>query len=237
MAKRQTNEQRELEKKSAAILGHHVSAEKGAALLAYTALACLVPMALGLRLWQDIPLVVETGLTGPNGQDDSLPRWGLVFLLPGIFLLLDLINHAQLRRFQRAETVPPRYTRLMGRWGFPLVELPLCAWAIPSGAGRPELTGALLPLWLAGLALMIAGGCLLDCRRGDRFTLDWLPGMDDPASWHAVHRLAGFSLLTGGVLLLFAAALAPAFPLVAALLLLSMGTPVLYALLRRRGQG
>lgn len=234
--KQQTNEQRELERMSAALLGRHVSAEKGRLLLAYTALACLAPAALGLRLWRDIPLIVETGLIGPNGQDDSLPRWGLVFLLPGIFLLLDLINHIQLRRFQRMETVPPRYTRLMGRWGFPLVELALCAWAIPRGAGQPELTGMLLPLWLAGFALMAAGGFLFDCPRGERFTLGWLPGMDDPALWRAVHRLAGLSFLTGGALLLYAAALAPSFPLVAALLLLSLGTPVLYAVLHCRTQ-
>lgn len=230
----QTREQRELEKASAAILGHHVSEEKGSILLAYTVLACIVPMALGLRLWRDIPLVVETGLAGPGGQDDSLPRWALVFLLPGIFLALNVINHLQLRRFQRMETVPPRHMRLMGRWGFPLVELLLCAWAIPAGAGQAALTGTLLPLWLAGLALQFAGGCLLDCPRGARFTLAGLPGMENPASWRAVHRVAGFSCLTGGALVLFDAALAPAYPVIAALILLSAGAPILYAFLRRR---
>ncbi len=232
----QSAEARELEIRSAAILGRHVSAEKGSLLLAFTALACLAPMALGLRLWQKIPLLVATGLVGPDGQDDPLPRWALVFLLPGVFLLLDLINHIQLRRFQRAEKVPPRHTRLMGRWGFPLVGLLLCAWAIPSGAGQPELTGTLLPLWLAGLTLMCAGGHFLDCPRDARFTLAGLPGTDDPASWQAVHRLAGLSCLTGGALILFDAALAPSYPVVAALILLSAGTPALYAVLRQRGR-
>ncbi len=232
----QTSEQRELEKRSAAVLGHHVSEEKGSILLAYTALAGLAPAALGFRLWQDIPLVVQTGLAGPGGQDDSLPRWALVFLLPGIFLALNVINHLQLRRFQRMETVPPRHMRLMGRWGFPLVGLALCAWAIPSGAGRAALTGTLLLLWLAGLALMYAGGYFLDCPRGARFTLAGLPGTENPASWRAVHRVAGFSCLTGGTLILFDAALAPAYPVIAALILLSAGAPVLYAALRR-GRG
>ena len=232
----QTTEQRELERRSAAILGHHVSAEKGTALLAYTALACLAPAALGLRLWREIPLVVQTGLVGLNGQDDSLPRWALVVLLPGFFLLLDVINHVQLRRFQRMEKVPPRQTRLMGRWGFPLVALLLCAWAIPAGAGRPDVTLTLLPLGGAGLLVMIAGGHFLDCPRDARFSLGGLPGTDDPASWREVHRLAGFSFLTGGALLLYDAALAPAYPLVAALLLLSAGTPILYAVLRERGR-
>ncbi len=234
MGKRQTSEQRELEKKSAAILGRHVSAAKGTLLLAFTTLACLTPAALGLRLWQDIPLYVETGFVDASGQNDPLPRWGLVFLLPGLFLLLNLINHFQLRRYQKLEKVPPRHMRLMGRWGFPLVELPLCAWAIPAGAGRTELTGTLLPLWLAGLALMAAGGHFWDCPRAARFTLGGLPGMDDPAAWRDVHRFAGLSGLIFGTLLLYDAALAPLYPVVAALILLSAGAPALYAVLRRR---
>ncbi len=237
MGKQQSGEQRELERKSAEILGRHVSAEKGTLLLVYTALACLAPTALGLRLWQDIPPVVQTGLVGLSGQDDPLPRWGLVFLLPGIFLALDVINHLQLRRFQRLEKVPPRHMRLMGRWGFPLVELPLCAWAIPGGAARPELTGTLLPLWLAGLALMLAGGHFLDCPRGARFSLGGLPGTDDPASWRSVHRFAALSCLTGGALILYDAALAPSYPAIAALVLLSAGLPALYAALRGRKNG
>ncbi len=230
----QTTEQRELERRSAAILGHHVSAEKGTALLAYTALACLAPAALGLRFWQEIPLVVQTGLVGLNGQDDSLPRWALVFLLPGLFFTLDVINHIQLRRFQRMEKVPPRYTRLMGRWGFPLVGLALCAWAIPGGAGRRELTAALLPLWGAGLLMMAVGGHFLDCPREARFTLGGLPGMDDPAAWRDIHRIAGLCCLTAGLLILYDAAIRPMFGVLAALIVLAGFLPPACAYLRRK---
>lgn len=235
MAKqKQTKEQRELEKQSAAVLGRHVSGEKGTLLLIFTALACLAPVALGLRLWNDIPLIVESGLVGPNGEDDSLPRWALVFLMPGIFCTLDVINHVELRRFQRQQKVPPRYTRLMGRWGFPIVGLALCSWTIPSGAGQGALTGTLLPLWAVGLALMFAGGHFLDCPRGARFSLGGLPGMGDPAVWREVHRFAGLCCLTAGTLLLYDAAIAPSFPVSAALIVLAAALPALYASLRRK---
>ena len=235
MAKqKQTKEQRELEKQSAAVLGRHVSEEKGTLLLVFTALACLAPVALGLRLWNDIPLIVETGLIGLNGEDDSMPRWAFVFLLPGLFCALDIINHVQLRRFQQREKVPPRYTRLMGRWGFPIVGLALCAWAIPSGAGQGVLAGTLLPLWGVGLLLMFAGGHFIDCPRDARFTLGGLPGTDDPAAWRDVHRFAGLCCLTAGALLLYDAAIAPSFPVSAALVLLAAALPVPYAARRRR---
>ena len=232
--KKMSLEQRELEKQSAAVLGHHVSGEKGALLLFFTVLACLAPVALGLRLWNDIPLIVETGLVGVNGEDDPMPRWALVFLLPGLFCTLDIINHVQLHRFQKTERVPPRYTRLMGRWGFPIVGLAFCAWAIPSGTGQGALTGTLLPLWSVGLLLMIAGGHFLDCPREARFSLGGLPGMDDPASWRDVHRFAGMCCLTAGALLLYSTAIAPSFPVSAALIVLAAALPVLYAVIRRK---
>lgn len=230
----QTKEQRELERQSAAILGHHVSEEKGTLLFVFTALACLAPCALGVRLWNSIPAVVETGLTGLSGEDDSLPRWALVFLLPGFFLALDLINHAQLRRFQHLEKVPPRHMRLMGRWGFPLVGLALCAWAIPSGAGLPAMAGTMLALWGVGLALMAAGGHFYECPRDARFSLGALPGMEDPSVWRDVHRFAGLCCLTAGGLILYVAALRPIYGVLAALILLAGLLPPAYAVFRGR---
>lgn len=230
----QTKEQRELERQSAAVLGRHVSGEKGTLLLVFTALACLAPMALGLRMWNSIPEIVPTGLTNMNGEDDPMPRWALVFLLPGLFLTLDIINHVQLRRFQTMERVPPRYTRLMGRWGFPLAGLLICAWAIPSGAAQGGMTPTLLALWGAGLLVMLAGGHFLDCPRDARFSLGGLPGMDDPASWRDVHRFAGLCCLTAGLLMLFVAALRPVYGALAALVLLAGLLPPAYAMLRSK---
>ncbi len=230
----QSNEQREIERRAAAVLGRHVTKEKGVFLLAFTALACLAPSALGVRLWNEIPLIVETGLIGPGGEDDSIPRWALVFLLPGFFFLLDVINHMQLRRFQEQEKVPPRHMRLMGRWGFPIIGLALCAWAIPAGAGQGGLTATLLPLWGVGLLLMFAGGHFLDCPRTARFALRGLPGTDDPSAWNAVHRFAGLCCLTAGLLLIYVAAIRPVYSVVAALILLAAVLPPFYAYLRSR---
>ncbi len=234
MGKKQTEtkEQRELERQSAAVLGRHVSEEKGRVLLLFTALACLAPCALGVRLWDGIPAVVETGLTGLNGEDDSLPRWALVFLLPGLFFVLDVINHAQLRRFQRLEQVPPRYTRLMSRWGFPIVGLALCAWAIPSGAGLPTMVGTMFPLWGVGLALMAAGGHFYECPRSARFSLGALPGMEDPSAWRDVHRFAGLCCMTAGLLFLYIAAIRPVYGAFATLILLAGLLPPVYAFFR-----
>jgi adenosylcobinamide-GDP ribazoletransferase len=72
---------RDLEIRGAEIFGKHLSPEKQRALLIVTLTACALPMILGVRMWDRIPEIVETGLIGPGGQDDSLPRWAVALLL------------------------------------------------------------------------------------------------------------------------------------------------------------
>lgn len=188
---------------AAQMLGLHVSESKAWLLLACTALACLVPTALGLRLWNSIPELVETGLVNADGSDDSLPRWAAVYLVPGLFCLLNVINHLQLRRFQMRGKVPPRHTRLLGRWGFPLVGLLFCAWLLPAAAGRTELTGTLMLFWTVGWAVMLLGGSLWDCPPDSRL------GLLLPVSLAggAARRTASVAALTAGLALLLGAAL------------------------------
>ena len=152
---------RKTERAVAAQLGKHVPPEAGIILLAFTTAACAAPVLLGLRLWNEIPLAMETGLVNFSGEPDLLPRWALVFLVPGLFLALNAINHLQLRKFQRQEKVPPRHTLFMGRWGFPIIGLAVCSWLIPNAAGRENMIIPADAAWLLGLGVMFYGGKLL----------------------------------------------------------------------------
>ena len=87
---------REMEMESARMFGKHVTKEKAILLLVVTMLACAMPIQVGIRLWDQIPEIVETGLIGMDGKDDSLPRAAVVFLVPGLMCLLNLICHGQL---------------------------------------------------------------------------------------------------------------------------------------------
>lgn len=104
--KKKTAAEREAEIQGAQIFGKHVSEQKGRILLVVTLIACALPMVLGVRLWEDIPELVASGLIGTDGKDDSIPRWMVVFGLPGLMCLLDLIAHFQLRINQKRMTIP-----------------------------------------------------------------------------------------------------------------------------------
>ena len=72
---------RKQEKDASKFFGKHISKVKTIYLLIVTLITCAMPMLVGLRLWDRIPDIVETGLIGTNGQDDSMPREVFLFMV------------------------------------------------------------------------------------------------------------------------------------------------------------
>lgn len=120
---------RDLEIRGAEIFGKHLSPEKQRALLIVTLTACALPMILGVRMWDRIPEIVETGLIGPGGQDDSLPRWAVALLLPGLMCLLEAVAQFMLLQYQKRMK---SHRRLTGSWGAGAFQpFPCCSAAAP----------------------------------------------------------------------------------------------------------
>lgn len=204
---------RQAEMEGARLFGRHVSKTKGRLLLAVTLVCCALPVILGLRLWEEIPEIVETGLIGADGKDDSLPRAAVVFALPGLMCVLDLLAHYQLMVNQRRMTVPKPHVRLVGRWGFPIISVLFCGGMMLQSAGRPWDLPFVAPCAL-GLLLLLLGSHMWDCPRDARVSLGFVLAGRPGADWDGVHRFAGGTWLATG---LFAVAGTMAgFPWVAA---------------------
>ena len=191
--------QRQAEIEGARLFGKHVSKTKGRLLLAVTLVACALPVIVGVRLWEEIPEIVPTGLIGADGKDDSLPRAAVVFGLPGLMCLLDLLAHIQLLANQRRMTVPKPHVRLVGRWGFPIISVLFCGGMTLQSAGRAWDLSFVAPCAL-GLLLLLLGSHMWDCPRDSRisrqFALAGRPGAD----WDGIHHLTGGVWLAAGLL-------------------------------------
>ena len=217
--------QKQMEAEAARALGKHVSRQKGRILLAVTLAACALPALLGLRLWDQIPEIVPTGLTGPDGKDDSLPRVVVVFGMPGLMCLLDVIAHFQLLFNQKHMTMPSRPVRLVGRMGFPVISVLFCSGLMLQAAGMGYPLAFVTPCVL-GLLLLFLGAHMLDCPEDARVSLRFLVGPS--GSWKAAHDLAGKNWLVGGLLIIGGAMLGAGAELgVAALVVLVL--PLLMA--------
>lgn len=231
MSKRQkkTAPELQLEAEKARLFGKHVSREKAWLLLAVTMIACALPMIMGVRMWDQIPEIVPSGLIGVDGQDDSLPRWVVVFGLSGLMCLLNLITHIQLMVRQKRMVMPSPQVRLMGRWGFPVISVIFCTGMIleSSGAERALPLAVVAPCIL-GLVLLILGGHMWDCPREARIALRF-PFFLSDAAWRSVHRFAGGLWLAVGLLVIAQTMVTgSSSPVVAAVVLLSLVAPVAY---------
>ncbi len=152
--------------------GKHAPLDKIFLLFPVTVIICLLPSCIGIRLWDKIPEVVTTGIVNARGEDDSMPRAILVYGLPVLVCLINIICHVQLFLHQRWKTLPPGFVSLVGRLGMPCVSVFAIASFILLGAGISP-GGAHLAICAAGMLLVACGSQILD------FTGGGIPGLVD----------------------------------------------------------
>lgn len=223
---------REMEMESARMFGKHVTKEKAILLLVVTMLACAMPIQVGIRMWDQIPEIVETGLIGMDGKDDSLPRAAVVFLVPGLMCLLNLICHGQLWFNQKRMTLPNTPVRVLGRWGFPVISVLFCSGLMLESAGSGLALPFLVPCVL-GLVLLMLGGHMWDCPRDSKVALRFSFTEGNEQAWREVHRFASWLWSIGGLLVLEATMLTDGANMMAPLLGLALlVVPVIYGYLR-----
>lgn len=229
--KEKSAEAKRLEREAAEIWGRHVSKEKGYALLCAATVACALPMLLGLRLWDQVPEIVQSGLIGLDGKDDVLPRWVVCLGLPGLMSVLNIITHGQLLFNQKRGTMPPKAARLLGRWGFPVISVIFCSGVILEHAAGTALPVTFVTPCVLGFALMLLGAHMIDCPPDARIALR-LSCYRDERSRRAVHSFAGYLWLAAGLWLIACAMLGHAsFALIALSVLLALAVPVLFGYL------
>lgn len=210
---------RKQEKEAGKLFGKYVTKEKALVLGVITTLVCLMPIMAGLRLWHIIPETVETGLIGTNGRDDSMPREILVFGIPGLMAVLNIICHAQLYLNQKAERLAPQASRIVGRWGFPVLSALFASGCILSAAGEKLNAGFIIPCILS-LTLLLLGSHFFDCKKDAKVAFHFSFMQYNPHVWRITHRIAGIGWMLSGLLILFCITFTGAIPLYTAPILI-----------------
>ena len=220
---------RETEIQGAKIFGKHVSEEKGRGRLIMTLLACATPVLGGLRLWDQIPEIYETGLIGANGEDDSLPRWAIVYAIPALMCLLNFLCHNQLRVSQKKMVLPKAHFRLVGRWGFPIISVLFAGGLVREAAGLAVMELTFLTPCVLGLAFMMLGGHMYDCRDGSVMSLSFSFLRGNSALHKELHRFTGLLwMIVGLAAIALAMATGTSCLITAVLFLAALAAPWLY---------
>ena len=198
--------------------------------LLLTSAVCLLPLLAGTVLYPRLPETMATHW-GFDGTANGWSSRGMaVFGLPLFILALHLVcSYAESRDTKRKNVNPVLRTVML--WFCPAVSLLGGALTLGTGLGYEMHVSTVAPVFV-GLLFLILGNYLPKIRRNRTMgiKLPWTLASEE--NWTRTHRVAGFTWVAAGLLMLLSALLRLHGPTVTVVLLaLAVGIPVLYSYL------
>jgi uncharacterized membrane protein len=196
-----------------------------------TTLITLLPIALGIALYDRLPEVVATHWNIHNRPDGWSSRAMAVFGIPCIMAALNLVCGGATDRLQ-SEGVPKRVLALC-RWIIPVLSLILVPVMLYSAMGVSFDMGRIV-CSILGIMFIIIGNYLPKCRRNGvvGIKIPWTLSSDE--NWDKTHRFAGFVWIVCGAAAIVGGWTKPVVVIVALVAMILL--PVVYSgILKHKG--
>lgn len=202
-----------------------------------TSLVCLLPLFAGAALYPRLPETMATHWDFSGNANGWSSRAATVFGLPLFILALHLVCFYAESRETKKNRNPVLRTVLL--WFCPAVSLLGGAVTLGTGLGYEMHISTVVPVFV-GLLFLILGNYLPKIRQNRTMgiKLPWTLASEE--NWTRTHRVAGFTWVAAGLLMLLSVLLRLHGPTVTVVLLaLAVGIPVLYSYLyyRRHEKG
>ena len=163
----------------------------------------LLPVAVGLLLWNRLPETVPTHWGFDGAPDDWSSRVVAVFVIPMFLLALHWLCLWVTSKDQKNKSQSSKIFNLI-LWLVPALSLFGCGNIYAAALGREFQINALMPAFL-GLLFVIVGNYLPKTVQNRTIGIKIKWTLEDEANWNATHRLAGKLWVIGGLVLIVAA--------------------------------
>lgn len=196
-----------------------------------TTLITLLPIVLGIALYDRLPDVVATHWNIHNRPDGWSSRAMAVFGIPCIMAALNLVCGGAMDRLQ-SEGVPKRVLALC-RWIIPVLSLILVPVMLYSAMGVSFDMDRIV-CSILGIMFIIIGNYLPKCRRNGvvGIKIPWTLSSDE--NWDKTHRFAGFVWIVCGAVAIVGGWIKPVVAIVALVAMILL--PVVYSgILKHKG--
>ena len=193
-----------------------------------SSLALLIPVIVGLLLWNKLPDPMPSHW-GINGEVDGWSSKAfMVFGIPGLMLALQWVCIFASMADPKYENYNPKMIRLMF-WICPAIGLVLCCMVYPQAMGYSVPIEVIMPM-LMGVLFMVVGNWLPKCQQTYTMgiKLPWTFASEE--NWNATHRFGGKVWFFGGIATMLTAFLG-SFWLLIGILALMVILPTLYSYL------
>lgn len=196
-----------------------------------TSLVTLLPGLIGLILWERLPELMPVHFNFSGQADNWAGRPFAVFALPGFFFLCQIICAFAILHDPKGENIGGRIVGIL-LWVLPVVSLvtSICIYAY---ALNMQINISFICISLVGVIQIVLGNIMPKLRHNYTVGIRTAWTLSDPENWYHTHRVAGWSMVASGVLML-ATSLCMSPWLMLVLTVAAAGVPVVYSFLYYR---
>lgn len=196
--------------------------------LIITSLIILIPIVIGLILWDKLPDQVPVHWNMSGEVDDYATKTQAVFLMPLVLVAFQWICVLGTSLDPKKQNINDKMFTLV-LWIIPIISLLCNSMVYATALGHKVSVEILMPLFMGALFIVI-GNYLPKCKQSYTMGIKLPWTLDDEENWNKTHRLAGFLWVIGGIVVM-ATAFLGAFWLFFIVLIPMVIVPTVYSYL------
>ncbi len=199
--------------------------------LILTSIVTLIPIFIGLILWNDLPDTIATHW-GINGEPDAYSSKAFaVFALPLILFAVHWICVFATKFDPKHKEINPKMLSIV-LWICPGISLVMNTMVYLIALGK-EIKFVFIVIVFMGLLFVIIGNYLPKCRQSYTMGIKLPWTLNDEENWNKTHRMAGVLWVIGGIVIL-ATAIFESFIIFFSIMLVMVIAPTVYSYLYYR---
>ena len=200
--------------------------KKNKVTLIITTLVMLIPMFIGLLLWNQLPEQIPSHWNIHGEVDGWSSKAFAVFFFPALLMAIHWVCVFASCADPKAKNYHPKMIRLV-LWICPVLSLLLNSMVYATALGYQLSVEIIMPL-LVGLMFIIVGNLLPKCRQSYTMgiKLPWTLASEE--NWNKTHRFGGKVWTVGGVIIM-ATAFLGSFWLLIATMVVMVAAPTIYS--------
>ncbi|MBQ4572182.1 MAG: SdpI family protein [Clostridia bacterium] len=196
--------------------------------LIITSLVILIPILIGLILWDKLPdqVLIHWNING--AVDDYATKTQAVFLMPLVLLAFHWICVLGTSLDPKKQNISDKTFTLV-LWIIPVISLLCNSMVYATALGHKVSVEIIMPLFMGALFVVI-GNYFPKCKQSYTIGIKIPWTLNDEENWNKTHRMAGFLWVIGGVVIM-ATAFLGAFCLFFVVLIPMVIIPFVYSYL------
>lgn len=177
--------------------------KKNLTMLIITSVVILIPILVGLILWNMLPDRIATHWNAEGIADGFSSKPFAVFALPAILLAVHWLSFFVTGADPKNKNINGKPLTLV-LWVSPVLSLVIGSFIYSTALGFTPDVNIIMPLFMGALFIFI-GNYLPKCKHNYTIGIKVPWALEDEDNWNKTHRFAGIIWVIGGIIIILTA--------------------------------